>query len=194
MEKIKICNWEINTDYRCVLFAFDIAKDDILSLQDKINLTLKVFVKNKVRLLFLSFDKRCKLYERIFVDFVGRGQTTKSEDNSVPVFDVRHDEATIYAAFRQAYDIDLRNIKYLHWYSFLDLLLALPEDTQFKKIVGIRAAPIPKATKYNQEQINLLLKQKAAFALPYDKEKSRERLNKSIYKLAQTLKAWGQCE
>lgn len=194
MEKNKIDGWKLNTDYRRVLAVSDIAQDEILNDYEKVNLSLKILVKNKIKLWFLSFNRKCRLYEQIFREFVGRGKKYEDDNDSPPVFNIKFDEPTIYAGFRQAYNMDLRQIKYLHWYSFLDLLTAMPDDTQFKKIVAIRAVPVPQATKYNQKQIETLMKQKAMVALPFDRERSRERFNKSVFKLAETLKAWGEHE
>ena len=48
------------------------------------------------------------------------------------------DEGLIYAAFMEQYGIDLYMVN-LHWWSFMNLLNGLSDDTVFMKIVGYRS-------------------------------------------------------
>lgn len=82
------------------------------------------------------------------------------------------DADLIRAAFRQAYGIDLYRDK-LHWIEFSELLNALPEGSRYSEVLGIRARPMPKATKWNQEEREWLQKAKAQCALEMD-DKERE--------------------
>ena len=83
------------------------------------------------------------------------------------------DADLIRAAFRQAYNIDLWREK-LHWVEFSALLAALPEGSRYSEILGIRARPMPKATKYNAEERAWLAQAKARCAIRLDdKEQAR---------------------
>ena len=83
------------------------------------------------------------------------------------------DADLIRAAFRQTYGIDLWRER-LHWVEFSALLAALPEGSRYSEILGIRARPMPKATKYNAEEREWLAKAKASCALwMSDKEQAR---------------------
>lgn len=68
---------------------------------------------------------------------------------SAHVFDFQQDSSYIYAAFLDAYGIDLSRDK-LHWYSFIALFKSLPESAQICKIMHYRAAKmsdVPKGQK-----------------------------------------------
>ncbi|ADU26074.1 bacteriophage Gp15 family protein [Ethanoligenens harbinense] len=52
-------------------------------------------------------------------------------------YDFEVDALDIYAAFMQAYGIDLNEVS-LHWWKFRSLMIALPEDCKFSRITGYR--------------------------------------------------------
>ena len=74
------------------------------------------------------------------------------------------DADLIRAAFLQSYGINLFRDK-LHWLEFASLLNALPEGSRYSEVLGIRARPMPRATKWNHEEREWLAKAKAACAL-----------------------------
>lgn len=74
------------------------------------------------------------------------------------------DADLIRAAFLQEYGINLFHDR-LHWLEFATLLNALPEGSRYSEVLGIRARPMPKATKWNHEEREWLAKAKAACAL-----------------------------
>ncbi len=55
------------------------------------------------------------------------------------VYDYAQDAELIYAAFRQAYGIDLAKDP-LHWWEFRALMSGIPESTRMAAVMGIRAA------------------------------------------------------
>ena len=73
-------------------------------------------------------------------DFIVQGKKGESSKGgaSEKVIDFYVDEGLIYAAFMQQYGIDLYN-QNLHWWSFINLLNSLDENTAFMKIVGYRS-------------------------------------------------------
>lgn len=77
------------------------------------------------------------------------------------------DADLIRAAFRQAYGIDLWRDN-LHWLEFSALLAALPEGSRYSEVLGIRARPMPRATKYNTEERQWLAQAKAQYAIRLD--------------------------
>lgn len=98
--------------------------------------------------------------------------------------DLDHDADLIRAAFLQAYGINLWRDS-LHWHEFSSLLSALPQGSRYAEILGIRARPIPDATKYNTAEREWLMKAKAACALPMTDEERQ-----SIY--AQGVRAMAE--
>lgn len=77
--------------------------------------------------------------------FYSRGKAMPSEGTqqsgkkAVRAYDLTYDASCIYAAFRQAYQIDLTEISYLHWWAFLALLENLPDSTAMAQRMQLRA-------------------------------------------------------
>lgn len=96
-------------------------------------------------------------------------------------FDFVQDAELIYAAFYQAYGIDLfQEQGKLHWWKFSALLNGLPSDTRFSEIVSIRTRPIPAPTKYNQQERDNLMKLKHQYALKLTADERNEQLQNSL--------------
>ena len=62
----------------------------------------------------------------------------RGSSTGVPLVDWDLDADIIYAAFMQAYGIDLIEAD-MHWHKFLALFSALPEETLMVKIMSYRA-------------------------------------------------------
>lgn len=106
------------------------------------------------------------------IDFYrcGKQETRKQKavrrtvKNKKKVYDFECDDAYVYAAFVSAYNIDLNEIDYLHWWKFKALFNGLPSDCEFVKIMGYRATDTT-AIKDNKER-SRILKLQALYALP----------------------------
>ena len=105
------------------------------------------------------------------------------------VTDFEQDAALIRAAFRQSYGIDLYRAK-LHWIEFVELLNALPEGSRYSEVVGIRARPMPVATKYNAEERQWLAKAKADVVLRMSEDEQERQYNRDVANIAAVLIAW----
>lgn len=107
-------------------------------------------------------------------------------------FDFRQDSELLYAAFRQAYGIDLdAEHGKLHWLRFLALLEGLPDNTRLSQVINIRLRPIPKANKHNREEIRQLLELKAKLRLKLTPEEEAEQFQRGLQKVAQSLMKGG---
>ena len=95
----------------------------------------------------------------------GEGDSDGKEEGSGidPPFSYEYDAGYIYAAFIEAYHIDLTE-KRLHWWQFRALFLALPDTTQFQKIVGYRVMKIP--AKLPKDQKQFYQKMKRLYKIP----------------------------
>ena len=119
-----------------------------------------------------------------------------SASKSEKVLDFQQDAEYIYAAFLQAYGIDLfrcqdrpGNTQTLHWWQFTALLASLPSDTRLSEIVGIRARPMPAPTAHNAEERQALQQLKLRYQLKTDETAREERLQDGLRKVAQCLLA-----
>ena len=66
------------------------------------------------------------------------GEPDREESQEDRLLDFEIDGGLIYAAFMQAYNIDLMAIEHLHWHAFLALLFGLPDNTKLSTIISIR--------------------------------------------------------
>lgn len=113
----------------------------------------------------------------------------KTKENQ-KAFDYIQDSDYIYAAFRQAYNIDLYAEQgKMHWLQFSALMASLPQNTRFSEIVRIRLMPIPKPTKNNAEQRAEIIKLKQEYALTITDEERQNNLQQGLRKMAEAMLA-----
>ena len=95
--------------------------------------------------------------------------------------DYEKDTSLIYAAFRQAYGIDLFEMQgKLHWIKFLMLLNNLPEDTKLSKVIGYRTTVMPPRNKHNKAEVDHAIKMKNVYRLEESPEKVNEQINSAL--------------
>lgn len=110
------------------------------------------------------------------------------KDTGKKLTSFEQDADLIRGAFRQEYGIDLYRAR-LHWMEFTCLLGCLPEGSRYTEIIGIRARPMPKPTRYNAEERRALAQAKASCAIRLS-EKERERnLQAGLRRTAESLLA-----
>lgn len=105
-----------------------------------------------------------------FIRFFRCGETQIETDNklnqafgnSARAYDFAVDGPLIYAAFWQAYGIDLNNVE-LHWWEFMALFRGLPETCRICQIMEYRTADTSKMPKETKAQYDKL---RRAYALP----------------------------
>ena len=102
------------------------------------------------------------------------------------VTDFEQDAGMIRAAFRQAYGIDLYRDR-LHWIEFTELLNAIPEGNRYSEVVGIRARPLPAATKWNHAEREWLIKAKQDVALEMTDKERAEKYQQDVANIAAVL-------
>jgi hypothetical protein len=108
-------------------------------------------------------------------------EETPSRDGK-KVTSFEQDAGLIRAAFRQAYGIDLYKDK-LHWFEFSELLQNIPEGSRYAEVIGIRVRPMPKATKWNAEERQWLLKAKADVALHLSEEEQQKKYEQDVSRI-----------
>lgn len=147
--------YKVDLDFRNVLRFMDLlARDDLLPGAREY-LALKCVMRHPPRK-----DARAVMDAVKAVLF----PETKKSAGGQKLTDFEQDADLIRAAFRQAYGIDLYRDT-VHWVEFSALLNALPEGSRYAEVLGIRARPMPKATKWNTEEREWLIRAKAQCAL-----------------------------
>lgn len=155
-----IC-YTLNLSFDRVLSAFEILSKNELDDIDLFDIIFDwLVVAPKVRKL----AARAEVVKEIFDRLINFDKSSKSDEPETISF--AQDAPYIYAAFRQAYGIDLfAEQGHLQWWEFMALLSAIPSDTRLCDIIDIRTRKIPAYTGKNQEQIDSLLKLKSKFAI-----------------------------
>lgn len=88
--------------------------------------------------------------------------SNESEEQQEKYHSFLYDSTYIYAAFMQAYRIDLTRAR-LHWFQFRALLLALPQDCLFSRIVDYRSTDLADVPEGKRD---FYRKMKRRYALP----------------------------
>lgn len=164
-----------------ILAVFDLHQRSDLMEEDKLKLSLFLLVKKSG-----TVPDPAGLFNHV-IGMLIEPRKQKSEKKYV---DYIQDSAYIYAAFRQAYGIDLfAEQDRMHWWQFLSLFQGLPENTRIMQIISIRSKPIPKATRYNRDEINQLIQLKAEYALEVSQEERERQYAEGLKKIAKALGA-----
>ena len=133
----------------------------------------------------LDVETASKIIDTTFNTFkLPQGNSPQSKK----VYDYAQDAFLIYAAFWQAYGIDLNKERdKLHYMGFLALFSGLPDDTRMSQIMGIRGAEIPAPNKNNRREIARLNKLKLRWALKEDPESGTHNLDDALMKMFKQL-------
>lgn len=137
--KEKIGNIKINTDFRISILFELLMQDNTVSKKEKILQSLQLYYPDLDKIK--DFDKA--IQDMLWFYRCGKELADSKKNNIVErnkqIYSYEFDDDKIYSAFMEQYNIDLQDIKYLHWWKFKALFNALSENTQFVKIMGYRA-------------------------------------------------------
>lgn len=161
----------IRTGYRIGLKFEQLLRDEAISNREKLEKALRLYFDQK--------DIGPADYEEAveaILDFYRCGAPKRpklpGDDGAPPeepAYSYEHDAGYIYAAFKQAYGVDLARDN-LHWWQFRALFQSLPDDTMFVKIIGYRTANVPANATPEQRQRIEELKRIYALPLPADQQ------------------------
>lgn len=173
---------KLNISFDTVLDMYDIFKDGILLDSEKSQFALALLVKGRkiphLRVLDIIFKEQIETFQR------------QSSRNQLRVVDFKQDSSYIYSSFLMDYGIDLVEQQgKLHWQKFISLFQGLSEKTKIREIMSIRARPLPKPDKHNQDYICSLTELKAYYALEISQEERERNFQEGLKRLAETLKA-----
>jgi hypothetical protein len=164
--------YRLRLDFRNVLELSDeMARDDLLP-QARVYRALRCVMRRPPR----DDARAAKLLEAVKAMLFPQAPV---ERTGPKITDINQDADMIRAAFLQEYGIDLWTEK-LHWLKFSALLASIPEGTHYADVLGIRARPMPHATKWNQAEREWLAKAKAAHALEMDEKEQADNYDRSV--------------
>ena len=126
-------DYPIRTDYRDILRIFEACEDPELSDGEKALVMLTVLYPD-----FKTMD--VDLYEealkqaRWFIDY---GQKEDEAKPSNKVIDWEQDEGILFPAINQVAGMEVRSVKYIHWWTFMGYFMEIREGT-FSAVLSIR--------------------------------------------------------
>lgn len=171
--------YRLMPDFRNVLLMMETLERDDLIPEARTYQALRHVVKHPPR-----DDRQCtelmaEVKKTFFPDAKGTGGGKR-------LTSFEQDADLIRGAFRQEYGIDLYR-ENLHWLEFSCLLGCLPEGSRYTDIIGIRARPMPKATRYNADERKRLAEAKATYAIRLSDKEREKNLQASMHRTAQSL-------
>lgn len=160
-------NYGIRTDFRTSILFEIMMQDDGLDNKTKVRKGLGLYYPVIPDDLNGAVDTALWFYR------CGREETTvqkrmASRRGKNQIYSFEHDAGLIYAAFLMAYNIDLQDIRYMHWWRFRYLFNSLPKDCEFSRAMEYRSMDI--SDKMPKEQKEWYKKMKRLYALPLPKE------------------------
>lgn len=148
----EICGLPFNSDFRSIIRFFEIQGNNDMSEDEK--------AREIISTLFPSGVPDTEELGKELREFISMGE--ESDGSSEKVFDFRIDASRIFASFFQAYHIDLTK-ENLHWWSFISLFSALPDDTIIRKVIDIRTKKID--PKMSEKERTALIRSKDRYSL-----------------------------
>lgn len=130
--------YPIVTDFREWIRFTELVEDEEVPWQIKSMLLLQWYIDRipediEAAIYALSDFLLCKKGDQV---------AEEKRKNIKPVFSFTEDAGCIYAAFREAYDINLQKVDYMHWWEFRNLFDWLPESTEIKQRIMYRGIDI----------------------------------------------------
>lgn len=158
--------YEIRTNFRTSILFELMMQDNNLDDRTKVRKGLNLYYPVIPDDLSAAVDAALWFYR------CGKEETTQQKRIAArrgksPVYSFEHDAGLIYAAFLLAYDIDLQDIQYLHWWRFRFLFNSLPKDCEFVRAMEYRSIDIN--DRMSNEQKDFYKKMKRLYALPVSK-------------------------
>ncbi len=155
-------NYAINLSFDRVLEAVKLLSGEEFDQESALDILYDWFVADNRK---ASMAERIDVVNEIISKLINFDKSAESDDEHDTI-SYSQDAPYIYAAFLQAYGIDLfKEQGYMQWWCFLSLLKALPEDTRLMQIVEIRSTPVPPPNKHNGKYIEKLTKLKTIYAI-----------------------------
>lgn len=163
--------YPIATDFREWFCFADMLADQELTQEEKLYLMTKWLLEDPEEITRDLVDAVFKFYrgDALNPDPVetdeDEEQNEQEQPKRPPVFDWKYDAKFLIGDFRRFYNMDLLTAE-MHWWEFLCLFTALPDDSQCKKRIDIRSTDLSKIKdKDRRDQIAAMQRR---IALPFE--------------------------
>lgn len=142
-------DWQIRTDYRCILGILTELNNPEFSNDEKWLIVLDI--------LYVDFDNMpIGLYNEAYqkaIEFIDMGNTEDKPQKQKPrLMDWEQDSNMIISAINHAMGKEIRALEYMHWWTFLSAYMEIGECS-FSHVLNIRNKKNKgkKLEKYEQE-------------------------------------------
>ena len=158
--------YEIRTNFRMSILFELMMQDDSLDARTRVWKGLNLYFPVIPGDLSAAVDAALWFYR------CGREETALQKrmaerKGKKQIYSFDYDAGRIYAAFLLAYNIDLQDIDYMHWWRFRFLFDSLPKDCEFVRAMEYRSVELDKVPEGQKEWYG---KMKRMYALPLSKE------------------------
>lgn len=156
---------DFNTNFRNSILFELLMQESNLSNEAKVYQALKIYYPNinQIKDVNKAIDNilwfyKCGKEEKEEVD------QKETKRNIKRIYSYEFDNELIYSAFKSQYNIDLQEIKYLHWWKFKAMFDALNDDNKIVEVMGYRAINLNKIK--DKEMKKHYKKMQKLYALP----------------------------
>lgn len=158
----------ILTDFRDWLKFGDMLRDDELRPEDKLDLMRAWFVEPPDVLTAEMFQALRDFCETRALDREPDADADEepAHPNRPPTFDWTMDAGCVIADFRRYYQLNLFSAGYLHWWEFLTLVRALPDESQTFRRISIRSQDLSKIK--DPERRRALMEAQMRIGIPFE--------------------------
>lgn len=164
--KERIGDIELNTDFRISMLFEMLMQDTNISKKEKVTKAIKLYYPKIEQIT--DFEKAIEdmlwFYRGRKEEFANSNKRNRNNSNNHQIYSYEFDDNYIYSAFLQQYNIDLQDIKYLHWWKFKAMFESLSKDTKIVEIMEYRSVNLSKIK--DTERRNYYKKMKKLYALP----------------------------
>lgn len=172
-ESIKVVGEEygILTDFREWIRFSDMLGDNDLTDEEKLYLLTNWLTDDPRKITaelvnaVFSFYRADALNPDLVENDNENDREEESQPKRPPVFSWKYDAKFLIGDFRRYYGIDLLSAN-MHWWEFLCLFAALPEDSQCRKRIDIRSTDLSKIK--DKERRNQIAAIQRIIALPFE--------------------------
>ena len=136
---------DFNTNFKNSILFELLMQESNLSNEAKVYQALKIYYPNLNQITDVNkaIDNMLWFYKCGKEDEEKTSQKATRE-NTKRIYSYEFDNELIYSAFKDQYNIDLQDIKYLHWWKFKAMFDALKDDNKIVEIMGYRAINLSK--------------------------------------------------
>jgi hypothetical protein len=182
----------LNLAFDNILRFYELQREEHVIDADKIDVSLRLLVRNYRRIKRLPLYQKSKILEAIFEQFISVEKKKQNDDTKC--MDFIQDASYIYASFMLDYGIDLIEQQgKLDWRRFMALLGGLSDKTKLHEVISIRKAEIPDpnedAKQAQSRHIQKLREMKKYYALEFSVEEAQQQFQKGLGQLFSMLEA-----